>query len=68
MKITRLKQGYRIDLTDAEMEALRHLVDHGQSAMDGEDQYRMLSPSAQRAIKGRFSLFSAMDMDEDRRH
>ena len=69
MKITRLKRGYRISLSDGEFEALSLLVDHGVSASVGEgDEFlATASPAAKRAFKGRFALREPTEVDEDRR-
>lgn len=68
MKITRLKKGVRISLTDSEFEALRHLVQLGKSDIEGDDmQLAGLSPAGKRAIRARFSEINCFHIDEDRR-
>ncbi len=69
MKITRLKRGYRISLSDGEFEALSLLVDHGVSASveEGDEFLATASPAAKRAFKGRFALREPMEVDENRR-
>jgi hypothetical protein len=69
MKITCLKRGYRISLSDSEFEALSLLVEYGAEADEEQrDQFLALaSPGAKRALKGRFALREPMEIDEDRR-
>jgi hypothetical protein len=69
MKITRLKKGYAIRLSDGEFEALTRLVEHGQSDFEGVNLKREygVSGAELRAFRGRFALRAAMGVDEDRR-
>lgn len=72
MKITRLKRGYRIGLTDTEFEALCVLVNKGQTDFEGVDisaEYGSVygKPVARLLEQGRFSFRAAMQVDEDRR-
>jgi hypothetical protein len=69
MKITRLKRGYRISLSDGEFDALSLLVQYGLEARDeqGDEFWAAASAAAKRAFKGRFALREPMDVDEDRR-
>lgn len=70
MKITKLKRGYRVTLSDGEFDALDHLVALGMADVAGDElnQTVNLSPGGRRAIiSGRFSMLAAMHVDEDRR-
>lgn len=64
MKITRMKKGYIIRLSDGEMEALRLL----HRVVEIPDEFSpLVSLGAVRALRGRLSLHAAFDTDEDRR-
>jgi myo-inositol-hexaphosphate 3-phosphohydrolase len=70
VKITRLKRGYRINLSDAEFQALEFLVSHGQGDMAGVDlreEYNLGGRIIDLLESGRFSEFAALAVDEDRR-
>jgi hypothetical protein len=70
MKITRLRSGYRINLTDGEFEALAALVAHGQADGEGttlDDAFPGLSRAAKRAMNGRFTDQNPLVVDDDRR-
>ena len=68
MKVTRLKRGYRINLSDAEFEALEHLVMLGKSDMEGADeQLDFLSHRARHAMEKDFLSGDCLAIDEDRR-
>lgn len=70
MKITRLKKGYRIAVTDTEFEALSFLVMHGQGDMEGVDpkkEHGLHGRVARLLTDGRFGEHRAMRIDEDRR-
>jgi len=65
MKITRLRKGYRINLSDSEFEALCLLVQHGESDIDGVSRaidLGFVSPAAKRALDK-----IRMSVDDDRR-
>ena len=49
MKITKLKRGWRINLTDTEMEVLRWQVFEGSRAVE-EDLWDSLSPAEKRIM------------------
>jgi hypothetical protein len=68
MKVTRLRKGYTIRLTDGEFEALGHLVLLGSSDMEGADpaDYSM-SRGAVRALNGRLGEQNPLRVDDDRR-
>lgn len=66
MKITRLKRGYAIRLSDGEFEALFHIVMLGKADVD-DTGFANLSLAARRAISGRLSDIAALRVDEDRR-
>jgi hypothetical protein len=70
MKVTRLRRGFRINLSDAEMEALRHLVTLGGEDVSGDPDgaTSVLSPAAKAVIRrGRIGNIAALDTDDDRR-
>jgi hypothetical protein len=69
MKITRLRNGYRIRLSDTEFEALAVLVDHGQADLTGEDldQHPIPKRVASCIQTGTFSVLNPLAVDEDRR-
>lgn len=69
MKVTRLKKGYRLRLSDTEFEALATLVEHGQADLCGEDltQHPLARRVATCIESGTFSAMDAMGIDEDRR-
>lgn len=69
MKITRLKRGYRISLSDAEFGVLAYLAGDGQCGLNGEDLNNYPLSAAEKAVirRGRFSEIDAMRIDEDRR-
>jgi hypothetical protein len=69
MKVTRLKGGYRITLSNSEFEALKFMVDQGQSIALEEDQQEALSPAAKTAIRREpFAKAGAMlTVTDDRR-
>lgn len=67
MWITRLRSGYRINLSDGEFEALAHLVNLGWFDMEGaDDQLGLLSIAGKRAMRGTFGERGFMDVAEDR--
>ena len=70
MKITRLKRGFHINLSDGEFEALNQLVAHGMACFEGEDPYEwdhMTRGAKHHIFKGTFSHLTAMLIGEDRR-
>jgi hypothetical protein len=67
MKVTRLKSGYRIRLSDSEFEALETIISHGVSDLCELGQDEVLSSRARRAFYKTFTDFSATAPDEDRR-
>jgi hypothetical protein len=69
MKVTRLKKGYRITLSDSEFEALDLLVEHGAADFEGEDlSQHPIRPHVKRVIRsGTFSRQSPLTITEDRR-
>jgi hypothetical protein len=71
VKVARLKQGYRIHLTDAEFEALRLLYHQGCGELmnfDDDELRSTLSPAAYQAITdGRLGHDGAFIVDDDRR-
>lgn len=63
MKITRLRRGYKIRLTDHEFKCLTHLVHDGKAELCNyglEELKRLRMPE-------RFGEFKMMRVDEDRR-
>jgi hypothetical protein len=70
MKIIRLRNGYRISLSDGEFEALVTLAGHGQADAEGttlDDAFPGLSRAGKRAMNGRLMEQGAFAIDEDRR-
>jgi len=69
VKITRLKRGYRIQLSDTEFEALECLVRHAKMySEDDSDVYENERPHVQRIIKSeRWATHSMMYPDCDQR-
>jgi hypothetical protein len=68
VKVTKLKRGYVIRLSDSEFGALEYLVQLGQTDLEGEDlSWHPLTPAVKRAINGRFMERAAMAVDDDRR-
>ncbi len=69
MNVTRLKQGYRIRLSDSEMEALEMLVGMGLMETEKYDPKELqVSPSAKRVLNSpRWQDIALMSIDEDRR-
>jgi hypothetical protein len=67
MKITKLKKGYRIILTDSEFEVMDVAVQHGVTDLLELGQDHILSAAAKRALRGRFTDQDTMRVDEDRR-
>lgn len=69
MKITRLKSGFRLHLTDGEWEAMMHLIELGRGDVesDWDGQTESLSYAARRAISGRLARFDGLATDVDRR-
>jgi hypothetical protein len=50
MIVTKRKSGYRIDLSEAEMAALRTLISHGKADMVDESQLNALPKHIQRIL------------------
>lgn len=68
MKVTRLKRGVRIHLSDSEFECLRELVDLATGDLEGVPDDQM-SPAVLRHYgNGRFGRKDNLGFDEDRRH
>lgn len=64
MKITRLKRGYRIRLSDTEFEAMTQLVEHGLAEFQGVDQAKEYG-IPQRVANAMDGIY--MFVNEDRR-
>ena len=74
MKITRLKRGYRINLSDSEYAALVHLIGLGQGDMEGMNEsdweYLGEDDDGKAIIRGwdaTFSRIAPMVVTDDRR-
>ena len=70
MKITRLKRGYRLRLSDSEFDALEFLVNHGQADWGtvSTEEYTTMPPAVRRVLDfGRLSEIGWARIDEDRR-
>ena len=69
MKITRLKRGYRISLSDSEFAALSFLIQHGQCDMEGVDpeDWGVIGKPRDHLMNGRLGMINALVVDEDRR-
>ena len=69
MKITRLRRGYRISLSDTEFNALAYLVTLGQSDLEGVNEEEIPGTPAEKRhlFQGRFVEQAAMRVDDDRR-
>jgi hypothetical protein len=69
MKITRLRRGYRIHLSDTEFRALCFLVNLGATDLEGMNDHEVPGTLAMKRLlfRGRFAEFAAMGIDEDRR-
>lgn len=74
MKVTRLKKGYRINLSDADMEMLNSLVIDGIVSEEGLEEYecRMNWSAGEKAawtrrMKVVGGPYSLLRIDEDRR-
>jgi hypothetical protein len=69
MFVTRLKVGWRLHLTDNEMEALRQAVDHGMADFVDPDQSSHLPNGVKRTLRSdRWqSIQGPLTTDDDRR-
>lgn len=70
MKITRLKKGYRITLSDSDMSMLRWIVIDGESSWEGQEEHEQFlawSPAAKAAYTRRNKGGHVLRTDEDRR-
>jgi len=72
MKISRLRSGYRIKLSDGEFEAICHMLALAESDLEGDEtraeQADLLSLAGKRALlSDRFLSRTMMQVDEDRR-
>ena len=66
MKVTRLKRGYRIHLSDSEYRALCLLVNEGIEGFAPND-WSGMGPSEKVACRRTFSRVDCLDIDDDRR-
>jgi hypothetical protein len=69
MNVARLKRGWRIHLTDNEMEALRECVDHGMADFTDPAQSNHLPNGVKRTLRSdRWqSIAGPLAIDDDRR-
>lgn len=69
MKITRMKRGYRITLSDGEFDALQLLVNEGRGAYEADDIgfSKPLSPAGKRAMHQTFAPHAWCALHADRR-
>lgn len=67
MKVTRLKRGYAIRLSDSEYATLRVLVQHGKSDMEGDALGQFMEPLEIRGWKAAFNCMDPLAVTDDRR-
>ena len=70
MNVVRLKRGWRIHLTDNEMDALRQCVDHGMADFTDPAQSKHLPNGVKRTLRSdRWQAISGpLSTDDDRRN
>lgn len=71
MRITRLRRGYRVRLSDAEFEALCFIVRQGQEELNNfveEDLGHLSLPAREALSTDRFQSDKTMKVDDDRRN
>jgi hypothetical protein len=69
LHVTRLKRGWRIHLTDNEMEALRAVVQHGLADFEDPEQLKPLPNGVRRVLRSDrwVSIEGPLSIDDDRR-
>jgi hypothetical protein len=69
MNVARLKRGWRIHLTDNEMEALRVAVNHGMADFEDPQQSNHLPNGVKRTLRSDrwVSISGPLAIDDDRR-
>lgn len=73
MKVTRLKSGYRISLSDSDFGMLQWLIIDGLASMEGLEDYELQSnwtPAEKSALsrrQARSDRYNLLTIDEDRR-